>query len=252
MEEQKTQHFIFSSFGCVCFILNTKDHLGKFDSKAQKCFLLGYSEHSKGYRVYNTETLVVEESINIRFDDKLGLEKPKQFENFANIDINISEAEKPRRKVSEAESLRSKGSEDQVAASLENLRIFEEPTVRKSSRLTSAHSEDVILGKKDDPIRTRAFLKNNVECQLGLVSLIESPSVDEALEDPDWIIAMQEELNQFTRNDVWDLVPRPKGFNIIGTKWVFRNKLSKKGEVVRNKARLVAQGYSQQEGIDYT
>lgn len=62
---------------------------------------------------------------------------------------------------------------------------------------------------------------------------------------------MQEELNQFTRNEVWDLVQRPKGFNIIGTKWVFRNKLNEQGEVVRNKARLVAQGYSQQEGIDY-
>src|SRR3954468_7596657 len=55
-----------------------------------------------------------------------------------------------------------------------------------------------------------------------------------------------------TRNDVWDLVPRPKGLNIIGTKWVFRNKLNEKGEVIRNKARLVAQGYSQQEGIVYT
>src|SRR4051812_40319052 len=64
----------FHPFGCVCFILNTKDHLGKFDSKAQKCFLLGYSKRSKGYRVYNIETLIVEESINIRFDDKLGLE----------------------------------------------------------------------------------------------------------------------------------------------------------------------------------
>src|SRR4051812_1721982 len=236
----------------VCFILNTKDHLGKFDSKAQKCFLLGYYERSKGYRVYNTETLIVEESINIRFDDKLGLEKPKQFENFADIDIDISEVVEPRSKVAEAGSLRSNGSEDQVAASLENLRISEEPTVRRSPRLASAHSEDVILGKKDDPIRTRAFLKNNAECQLGLVSLIEPTSVDQALEDPDWIIAMQEELNHFTRNDVWDLVPRPKGFNIIGTKWVFRKKLSEKGEVVRNKARLVAQGYSQQEGIDYT
>src|SRR4051812_19590447 len=149
----------------VCFILNTKDHLGKFDSKAQKCFLLGYSERSKGYRVYNTETLVVEESINIRFDDKLGLEKPKQFENFAYIDIDISEAEVPRSKVSEAEDLRSKGSEDQVAASLENLIISEEPTVRRSSRLISAHSEDVILGKKDDPIRTRFFLKNGNQNQ---------------------------------------------------------------------------------------
>jgi hypothetical protein len=81
--------------------------------------------------------------------------------------------------------------------------------------------------------------------------MIEPTSVDEALQDNDWIIAMQEEPNQFSRNDVWDLVPRPKGFNIIGTKWVFRNKLNEQGEVVRNKARLVAQGYSQQEGIDY-
>src|SRR4051812_49220616 len=242
----------FHPFGCVCFILNTKDHLGKFDSKAQKCFLLGYSERSKGYRVYNTETLIVEESINIRFDDKLGLEKPKQFENFADFDIDISEDVESRSKAAEAGSLRSNGSEDQVAASLENLRISKEPTIRRSPRLASAHSEDVILGKKDDPIRTRAFLKNNAECQLGLISLIEPTSVDQALEDPYWIIAMQEELNQFKRNDVWDLVPIPKGFNIIGTKWVFRNKLSEKGEVVRNKAKLVAQGYSQQEGIDYT
>src|ERR1043165_6679176 len=62
---------------------------------------------------------------------------------------------------------------------------------------------------------------------------------------------MEEELNQFSKNDVWDLVPKPRGFNIIGTKWVFRNKLNEQGEVVRNKARLVAQGYSQREGIDY-
>ena len=87
---------------------------------------------------------------------------------------------------------------------------------------------------------------------MDMVSLIEPTSIDEALQDNDWIMAMQEELNQFTRNDVWDLVPKPKGFNIIGTKWVFRNKLSEQGEVVINKARLVAQGYSQQEGIDYT
>jgi len=51
---------------------------------------------------------------------------------------------------------------------------------------------------------------------------------------------------------VLDLVPKPEHKNIIGTKWVFRNKLNEKGEVVRNKARLVAQGYTQQEGIYYT
>ncbi|GJW28693.1 retrovirus-related pol polyprotein from transposon TNT 1-94 [Tanacetum coccineum] len=62
---------------------------------------------------------------------------------------------------------------------------------------------------------------------------------------------MQEELNQFVANDVWELVPLPISQSVIGTKWVFRNKLDENGIVSRNKARLVAQGYNQQEGIDY-
>ena len=61
---------------------------------------------------------------------------------------------------------------------------------------------------------------------------------------------MQEELNQFTRNEVWELVPRPEDKTIIGTKWVYKNKMNEQGEVVRNKARLVAQGYCQEEGIN--
>jgi len=82
--------------------------------------------------------------------------------------------------------------------------------------------------------------------------VIEPATVDKAISDDGWILAMQEELNQFQRNDVWDLVPKPQQKNIIGTKWVFGNKLNEQGEVIRNKARLVAQGYNQQEGIDYT
>ena len=62
---------------------------------------------------------------------------------------------------------------------------------------------------------------------------------------------MQEELNQFEMNKVWNLVPKPRDHPIIGTKWVFRNKLDEQGQVIRNKARLVAKGYNQEEGIDY-
>ena len=63
---------------------------------------------------------------------------------------------------------------------------------------------------------------------------------------------MHDEVLQFQkRNDVWTLVPRLKDKHIIGTKWIFRNKTNKKGNVIYNKARLVAQGYSQMEGIDY-
>ncbi|GJT26447.1 retrovirus-related pol polyprotein from transposon TNT 1-94 [Tanacetum coccineum] len=76
-------------------------------------------------------------------------------------------------------------------------------------------------------------------------------NVNEALKDESWIIAMQEELNQFVANDVWELVLQPKNMTIIGTKWVFRNKLDENGVISGNKARLVAQGYNQQEGIDY-
>ncbi|WVZ83667.1 hypothetical protein U9M48_030793 [Paspalum notatum var. saurae] len=63
-------------------------------------------------------------------------------------------------------------------------------------------------------------------------------------------MAMQEELNNFTRNEVWSLVERPNQ-NVIGTKWVFRNKQDEHGVVTRNKARLVAQGFTQVEGLDF-
>jgi len=63
--------------------------------------------------------------------------------------------------------------------------------------------------------------------------------------------AMYEELNQFARNDVWFLVPKTYEMNIIGSKWVFINKLDEVGVMTRNKARLVAKGYNQEEGIDY-
>ena len=62
---------------------------------------------------------------------------------------------------------------------------------------------------------------------------------------------MQEELNQFERNKVWKLVPKPKNRYFIGTKWVFRNKMDGDCIVTRNMARLVAKGYSQEEGINF-
>ena len=61
----------FHAFGCECYILNTRDQLGKFDSKVDKGIFLGYSETSKAYRIYNSRTSVVEESIHVKFNDGL-------------------------------------------------------------------------------------------------------------------------------------------------------------------------------------
>nr|GEW81488.1 uncharacterized mitochondrial protein AtMg00820-like [Tanacetum cinerariifolium] len=80
---------------------------------------------------------------------------------------------------------------------------------------------------------------------------IEPANVVEALKDVDWFNAMQKELDQFARLKVWRLVPRPEGKTIIKTKWIFKNKKDESSLVIRNKARLVAVGYCQQEGIDY-
>jgi hypothetical protein len=68
--------------------------------------------------------------------------------------------------------------------------------------------------------------------------------------DPDWVLAMQEELNNFKINEVWSLVPHPKQ-NVMGTKWVFHNKQDEYGVVTRNKARLVAKRYAQVVGLDF-
>ena len=62
---------------------------------------------------------------------------------------------------------------------------------------------------------------------------------------------MHEELHQFIRNDVWELVPRLEGVNVIGTKWIFKNKSDEHGTIIRNKSRLAAQGYTQVEGVDF-
>nr|GFC45358.1 retrovirus-related Pol polyprotein from transposon TNT 1-94 [Tanacetum cinerariifolium] len=75
--------------------------------------------------------------------------------------------------------------------------------------------------------------------------------IAEALRDADLVSAMQEELDQFARLIVWRLVPRPEGNSVIKTKWIFKNNKDESSLVIRNKARFVAVGYSQQEGIDY-
>ena len=76
------------------------------------------------------------------------------------------------------------------------------------------------------------------------LSQVEPTKVEEALRDESQVEAMHEELLPFQRNDVRNLVPRPEGEHIISTKWIFCNKIDEEGNVIRNNARLVAQGYS--------
>ena len=121
------------------------------------------------------------------------------------------------------------------------------PRVHQS--IQKDHPVDNIFGSITKGVTTRSHLATFCE-HYSFVSSLEPLKVDEALDDLDWVMAIQEELNNFTRNEVWPLVERPKQ-NIIGTKWVFRNKQDENGVVTRNKARLVAQEFTQIEGLDF-
>ncbi|GJT80378.1 ribonuclease H-like domain-containing protein [Tanacetum coccineum] len=114
--------------------------------------------------------------------------------------------------------------------------------------MTTSYSEQGFLsaiyeGKTHQDLHTCLFA-----CFL---SQEEPKRVSKALSDPTWVEAMQEELLQFKLQKVWILMDLPKGHRAIGTKWVYRNKKDERGIVIRNKARLVAQGHTQEEGIDY-
>lgn len=89
------------------------------------------------------------------------------------------------------------------------------------------------------------------EANFCLLSKLEPKTYAETSKDECWVAAMKEEIDQIEKNRTCELVPRPANKNVIGAKWVFRNKLDENGKVARNKARLVCKGYSKIEGIDY-
>ncbi|GJU16698.1 putative ribonuclease H-like domain-containing protein [Tanacetum coccineum] len=114
-------------------------------------------------------------------------------------------------------------------------------------RIHNIHPQSQILGDPKSTEQTRSRVRQHS----GAHALEEPKKISEALKDDSWVEAMQEELLQFRLQHVWILVDLPHGAKVIGTKWVYRNKRDERGVVVRNKARLVAQGHRQEEGIDY-
>ncbi|GJV48668.1 ribonuclease H-like domain-containing protein [Tanacetum coccineum] len=140
-------------------------------------------------------------------------------------------------------------------------------------RIHSIYPKSQILGDPKSAVQTRSKVQNKSGAHALLshiqkqqrnnhkdqqhclfacfLSQEEPKKIAEALQDDSWVQAMQEELLQFKLQQVWVLVDLPHGMKVIGTKWVYRNKRDERGVVVRNKARLVAQGYTQEEGIDY-
>ncbi|GJS46669.1 hypothetical protein Tco_0596790 [Tanacetum coccineum] len=407
-------------FGCHVMILNTLDHLGKFDAKGDEGFFVGYSLSSKAFRVYNKRTRHIEENLHIDFLESKTINKgdgpdwlfdiepltksmnyvpvvartfstnnagtnkfveevvkekesPLRFlsitnwfqqaqdispsvKNNAALQINSPQQEQeespnaeevspqmdeevnnafsersgntiptasdelPAAKPTESSStaavespvptasppvptvIKSRGGgfkytqppsivnvvashnnmEDffgdtsqapiltEVEADLSNMETDIQVSPTPTLKINKDHLKSQIIGPINTPVQTRHKAKGVEEqsfiatihqktnpdlLQLCLFSCLlsqeEPKKITDALKDESWVEAMQEELLQFKIQKVWVLVDCPKGVRPIGTKWVLKNKKDERGIVIRNKARLVAQGYTQEEGIDY-
>ncbi|GJS64404.1 putative ribonuclease H-like domain-containing protein [Tanacetum coccineum] len=329
-------------FGCHVTILNTIDHLGKFNGKSDEGFLVGYSLQSKAFRVYNLETKRVKENRYITFlENKPNVIRvgptwlfdldylidsmnyqPVRSENQANkhagpkeanhsvgtednIDAGNSEmeaesaqdyfvlpiwssytstvrsseakneGENPTKntnlKTNEKKEF-TQDTEDLLlqagaarARSTNTVNIASTPVSTASSSgglsytdLTNTNQNDSqipfledIYDNPNDGIFTNASYDDEgaVADFTNLETIVNK--ISEALGDESWVDVMQEELLQFKIQKVWILIDLPYGKKAIGIIWVYRNKKDERGVVVRNKARLVAQGHRQEEGIDY-
>ncbi|KAK1424407.1 hypothetical protein QVD17_19736 [Tagetes erecta] len=340
------------AFGCPVSILNLNDHLGKFESKSDDGFFLGYSSVSKAYRVFNSKTNTVIETINVKFlensfplvahgpewlfdldslsksfnsnlfdfsgnarkesgdlgcfsddsdnDEDGNLNSEYPFMSFHNPDhVKSSQAPGPSGSHEDQESNNQEedvispndgGSVQNQPSSDPNAEVIPEsfdyfinspdqvpnftphtssilqdlPNLNTSNLETQVQGGDIPVHRihKKHPVSqiigplnqrtTRSQTEHANICLYScFLSQVVPKNISEALKDNSWIEAMQEELLQFRKQEVWKLVDLPKGENAIGTRWLYKNKPDERGIVVRNKARLIAQGYTQEEGIDY-
>ncbi|GJY30456.1 putative ribonuclease H-like domain-containing protein [Tanacetum coccineum] len=213
-------------FGCLVTIFNTIDHLGKFDGKADEGFFVGYSTNSKAFRVFNYRTMIVEKNLHVKFS-----------EDTPNIEISLMVMQlkdspdagfKPSGE-EEKKDAKDPGNEDSEVTSLIKPRVNQEndANVNSTNNIKNVNAAGIV---------------DNVVAENIVYGCIDDPNMPEL----DW----KSFYNSSYRN-VWTLVELHNGKRAIGTKWVIRNKKDKRGIGIKNKARLVAQGYTQEEGIDY-
>nr|GEX93900.1 putative ribonuclease H-like domain-containing protein [Tanacetum cinerariifolium] len=272
-------------FGYLVTILNTLDHLGKFKRKADEGFFVGYYVNSKAFRVFNSRTRMVEENLHIKFlknkpnivgrgpkwlfdIDSLTISmnlEPVTVRNQTNhnagkeIHDNAGQARQEKAydheyillpfMPSSTQSLDDKDANKLPGRGEEGSEIDDQARTISSTQVVN--TAGLSINTANTNVNTGSLNINTVgPNDQSMPSLEETDIFDDVYNDRE-VEAMQEEFLQFKIQKVWTLVDIPNGKIAIGTKWVFRNKKDDRGIVIRNKARLVAQGYTQGEGIDY-
>nr|GEV29401.1 retrovirus-related Pol polyprotein from transposon TNT 1-94 [Tanacetum cinerariifolium] len=247
--------------GCSRSMIGVKSYLHKYAEQPGPKVVFGDNSSctTEGYGLINREVIDPNEQDNPETEDVKGPPYTHNTKNVQNKQINHQFIKENSRNNIEAlvpiiESLVPKVIQSQNTNHI-STSSHPAPQDRWSK---DKHVKLVnIIGDPGEGMLTRSMAAkltaaSTSECLFAdFLYEIEPKKVFEALKHPGWVDAMQEELNQFYRNKVWTLVLLPHGKITIGSKWVFRNKKDEHGIVTKNKARLVAQGYSHEEGINY-
>ncbi|CAA7014800.1 unnamed protein product [Microthlaspi erraticum] len=245
-------------FGSICYVHIPDQKRRKLDAKAKRGILIGYSNQTKGYRVFILEDEKVEVSRDVIFeeDKKWDWEKQEVKKNFF---LPINEAQEPRDQSNdrgtngEGASNNINDQVDQVSDAFNQLQISEEegqnsgaegdsstpPRKFKSMKRILEKAPRLVYEEADQVIE---------DC---LLAHEEPQTYDEACGNEEWEEAMKEEIEMIEKNKTWKLVDKPEKKNVISVKWIYKIKTYANGNHIKHKARLVARGFSQEYGVDY-
>ncbi|CAL2245782.1 unnamed protein product [Prunus armeniaca] len=188
----------------------------KLDKKSTKCVMLGVSNESKAYRLYNPKTQKIIISRDVVFDEASGWNWNDQPRKEASVYLEETENEQI---VEEGE---------------------DEPVEPRFNEVSSNLPSGDELSDDDNIAQFALFVGNDPN------------TLDDAVKSLKWRKAMDLEIQAIERNNTWELVDLPKGEKTVGVKWILKTKFKENGEIDKHKARLVAKGYTQKYGIDYS
>ncbi|GJS94358.1 retrovirus-related pol polyprotein from transposon TNT 1-94 [Tanacetum coccineum] len=267
-------------FGALCYPTNDSENLGKLQPKADIGIFIGYAPTKKAFRIYNRRTRRIIETIHVDFDELTAMvltlavqTRLNERTSFApeHCCINgsppqlqlIQDAPSPHNHDIEVAHLGNdpyfaipipEVSSDQSSSDVIHKIVHPDHQVSEhTSKWTKDHPLENIIGALERPVSTRLQLHEQaLFCYYdAFLTSVEPKNYKEALTQACWIEAMQEELHEFERLEVWELVPPPDKAFVISLKWIYKVKLDELGGILKNKARLVARGYRQEEGIDF-
>jgi hypothetical protein len=240
-------------FRCPVFVHIPKEKRNKLDPSGKKGIFVGYCEVSKAFRFYIPGYHHIEMNRDVTFDEDAALKKSIRYQL-----EEVYEEEPVAPRVAEPVREVIASPDEEILEDHDIVESQEPPQMTISRKKKPSWARELIqdgekygvpegtmrLVKKPEPFSSYMALM----CDL----LEKEPTCfEEAIQKKEWVDAMTEEYQSIIKNDVWEIVPRPKSKDVVSSKWLFKIKHVADGSIEKYKARFVARGFSQKEGIDY-